>query len=368
MNKIEAMLSNGVDLGVTPSKALKFLDEEASKRETIGQETEPRRYTREYQLDEELGHGVWSTVYRASEVDKPPIPAIAILPPSPPTSPPSKPLASKNKTLAVKKPSRRDAHSILRKEAGVLTYLHFHTEAPTYLVPFFGFDAAQHSIVLEAVPLSLDLYTRSIPKTPLRTKTMFDPVVGAEEWAHLADNLISGLAFLHEQCCVHGDIKPGNILLRHDSSGACKPLYCDFSSSHIVSSAVPPEKIEEVSAVTTDYTAPELLESFYHRNDDRAIATFASDVFALAVTLLFAAIGESPYAGAHMEIQKMGMAKEGLPLEFARRGEQASRVMKGKVVAKALGGGVEKSVENRLAVGEWQGHVQEAIKSWKQGR
>lgn len=327
---------------------------------------EVRQYNKRYELHEQLGHGVWSNVYRASEATKPAL-ITANLPPSPPTSPTIRAAASNMRLIAVKKPSRRDAQKILEKEANILTYLHSHTETSAYLVLFHGFDISQHSIIMEAVPLSLEAHAKAARKQPISTKTMFDPIIGAEQWADLAESLISGLAFLHSKGCVHGDIKPANILLRTDEIGKYTPLYCDFSSSHIATTNTPLNEIEEIGAVTTDYTSPELLESFSNRNTTRVVATYASDVFALAVTLLFAATGESPYAGARIGIQILGMAKEGLPLGFARWGEQASRVMKGRAVAKALGGGLAKEVEERMEVDEWREEVHGVVKHWKEG-
>lgn len=320
----------------------------------------------EYVLHEVLGHGVWSNVYRATELlEKTTNPGIHPL--SPPTSPISGWKADSKKILAIKKPSRRDAHRILENEARTLTFLHSHKEASTYLVSFHGYDTIQTSIVLDAIPMSLETHAKSARKRPLSTKTMFDPIIGAEEWAAMAEHLVAGLAFLHSQDCVHGDIKPANILLKLNENQRLIPSYCDFSSARINSPATPFEEIEEVSAVTADYTSPELLEVLHKPALGRAVVTFASDMFALAVTLLYAALGESPYACARMEIQKLGMAKEGVPLEYARRGEQASRVMEGRAVERALTGGLARDPRTRLGVEGWERDVREVLKIWKEG-
>lgn len=365
-DRAEAIFSIDVNLGVKPSEMLEFKTDQAVKQEALGSDAAPKPCTAKYQLHEELGRGAWSTVYRAVE-NVEPLKPLTSLPPTPPTSPTTGATASSKKVLAVKKPSSRQAHEILEKEAKILTYIHSHADASAYLVPFHGFDAAQHSIVLDAVPLNLEAHAKAATKRPFSTKTMFDPIVGAEEWAGLAEGLICGLAFLHSIGCVHGDIKPANILLRPGSNGGLTPLYCDFSSSHIISSTDAKKEAEEVSAVTTEYLSPELLEALSPRNTERSVATYASDVFALGVTLLFAAIGASPYAGARIASQKLGMAKEGLPFEFARRGEQASRVMKGRAVAKALNGALAKEAERRVVVGEWREEIREVVKSWKDG-
>lgn len=327
---------------------------------------EIRSYSNEYEMHEQLGYGVWSNVYKASEVTK--IPFVeANLPPSPPISPTNVSAASSARVLAVKRPSRRDAHKILEKEAKILTYIHSHKEAADYLVLFHGFDAGQHSIIMDCVTLSLDSHAKAAKKQPTSNETRFDPIIGAEQWAGLAENLISGLAFLHSKDCVHGDIKPANILLRVEEDGSHTPLYCDFSSSHIISPDILTDEIEEVSAVTTDYTSPKLLEALNPRNNARAVATYASDVFALAVTLIFAAIGESPYASARMELQKLEMAKMGLPLRCAWAGDQASRVLMGRAVAMAVKGGLALKVEERLNVEEWRSEVRGVLEGWKEG-
>ena len=353
-----------VNPGRKPPEMLEFKTSPALPQEVLRLEAAPKPYTAGYQLEKELGYGAWSTVYRAVQ-DIEPLKSTTNLPPTPPTSPTSGAAAS-SKVLAVKKPSSRQAHPILLKEAKILTYIHSHASASSYLVPFHGFDSAQHSIVLDAVPLSLEAYAKAATRRPLSTKTMFDPVVGAEEWAGLAERLIDGLAFLHSIGCVHGDIKPANVLLGTESDGKLTPLYCDFSSSHIISGTGEEKEIEEVSAVTTGYLSPELLEALSPRNSDRAVATYSSDVFALGVTLLFAAIGDSPYAGARLASQKLGMAKEGLPIDFARRGEQASRVMKGRAVEKALQGALAKEAEKRVAVAEWRDEIRRVVECWQQ--
>ena len=365
-DRAEAVFSTDLSLGVKPSEMLEYNTDQALKQEALGPDAAPKPCTAKYQLHEELGRGAWSTVYRAVEIGKPSKP-LTSLPPTPPTSPTTGATASSEKILAVKKPTSRQAHKILEKEAKILTYIHSHADASAYLVPFHGFDAAQHSIVLGAVPLTLEAHVKAATKRPLSTKTMFDPIIGAEEWAGLAEALIGGLAFVHSIGCVHGDIKPANILLRPCSNSELTPLYCDFSSSHIISSTDENKEAEEVSAVTTEYLSPELLEALSPRNTERSVATYASDVFALGVTLLFTTIGASPYAGARIASQKLGMAKEGLPFEFARRGEQASRVMKDRAVAKALTGALAKEAGKRVVVEQWREEIREVVKSWEDG-
>ena len=354
--------------GPKRSKALEELGAAGKYLEWL--ETTPKPYRRKYKLldsasssgHEEFGRGVWSVVYRAEGLpDHPLEPEL----PTPPTSPLTQSrLATSYSFFAVKAPLRRDAHQVLDNEARILTYLHQTSDAKDYLVQFHGYDSEQHSIILDAYPLTLATHAKSAlvsTRASFTTKTMLDPVVGRSQWAEIAQGLINGLAFLHNCDCVHGDIKPANILLQPTSSSTFRALYCDFSSSHIFC-PLSSSQIDEVSAVTPDFTSPELLASFYHRDGSRAVATFASDVFALGVTLVVAATGESPYAGARMEFQKLGMAKEGRPIEFARASDQASRVMKGRMVVKSLVRALAKDPVKRVSAMEWKSEVLEALK------
>ncbi|KAK0517222.1 hypothetical protein JMJ35_000377 [Cladonia borealis] len=360
---IESLSSIGVNLGAKPADILNSMAEQA-KEDIPAPDLPPKLYTKRYTLHEELGYGVWSTVYRASEIPEP-----STLPPSPPTSPlngAKQDPKTNQKVLAIKKPSRRDAYPILETEARILTYLHSHPPGSTqHIVPFHGWDPSTHSIILTALPLSLETHAQTLKKTtPLTTKNIFDPILGFPTWTHLTTSLVAGLSFLHSHHCIHGDIKPANILLRPSTSSThsetetetLTPLFCDFSSSHLL----PPQETNPsspspspplISAVSPEYTAPELLSSLAHPTPTHSpIATYSSDIFSLAVTLLFAALGESPYACCKMEMQRLGAAREGRPLEFARRGEGAGRV---RGVEGTLGGALER-VGDRWGVVEWE--------------
>jgi len=151
-------------------------------------------------------------------------------------------------------------------------------------------------------------------------------------------------------------------------------LYCDFSSAQYFPPSADPSTLEEVSAVTTEYTSPELLSSFYTNTSPppRAVATRASDVFALGVTLLFAVTGESPYGAARLEIQKVGFAREGRPVDFVRMGQQGSRVMRNGVVDQVLCGektglgALRKNAEERWDAETWSKFIARVGAEWAQ--
>ena len=358
------------ETGVDAAAELKHLamaEVKGIKGERITWEnTIPRAYNGQYRRcgkgipgTEELGRGVWSVVYRS--VEEYPIHPAA--PPTPPMSPTgdSSPIQG-NKILAVKAPARKDACKILDHEARILTYLHSFPGSTDHLVPFYGYDVPAHSLILSAIPLNLDTHVKAAAKTAranLSTRTMFDPVIGIQEWQSLATALISGLCFLHSHRCIHGDIKPANILLQpSDDDEAYTPLYCDFSSALVTTDPAP----SEITALTQDYSSPELLASLIDSTRP-TLPTPAADVYALAVTLLFAAIGESPYAGAKMEIMKLGMAREGRPLQFAKSGEQAARVRTGGLVERCLAGALAKDDEARWGVMQWKEEVEMVVRS-----
>lgn len=219
---------------------------------------------------------------------------------------------------------------------------------------------------MDAVPLNLDTYAKSCLRNSrlnFSTRTMFDPVCGVPVWQSLAAQLINGLAFLHAESCIHGDIKPANVLLRPneaDQAEAYSALYCDFSSSRIdTQGREESDQAQQLTALTPDFASPELLTSLA---TTAAVVTPASDVYALGVTLVVAAIGTSPFAGAFMEIQKLGMARQGRVLDFAGQSEQGTRAMKGKMVHKWLRGALEKDVEKRSTIEEWKRAVEAGFK------
>ena len=341
-------------------------------------------YEKSYKITDIFGEGCWSKVYRAIEAapDSPPTIPLSSLPPSPPTSPPNVKNVRSSHALAVKTPTGKEAHKILENEAQILTFLRSQANSAAHIVPFHGFETTSNTIVMSALEFNLDDYIKRYRPTQVSTKTMFDPILGIKVWIDLAEQLIDGLAFLHRNGCIHGDIKPANILLQRRQGTdifdyedpqppSCQALYCDFSSSHILrpysdSDSDPPE----VPAVTTDYTAPELLRAFHQPKQPssrtssgsnaglepsarpRAVATVSSDVFALGVTLLSAAIGSSPYGPASP--RKLSLVLEGQPLEFARRGDGFARVKPGKMVDEILKQAVCKDPEQRITSESWK--------------
>ena len=324
------------------------------------EETTPKLFPGTLNLDEVYGYGTWSTVRRATETFSIPASSNLLTPPnSPPRNHPNLTSHATPRIYAVKTPLRRDAHSVLAHEACILTFLHASSPAAsTYILPFYGLLPETQSLVLGAIPLTLEAHARTslhASRENFTTRTMFDPVIGAAQWTSFAKILISGLAFIHSKHCIHGDIKPANVLLSQVSETGFQPLICDFSSSSIVAPGSIRASINKANdAITPAFTAPELLEG-YRPGKGADTATFASDVFSLGVTLLVAAIGDVPYE--KMALQRLIMAREGQPLAFARAGEQGSRVMEGGMVDRVLAGSLARKVEKRLTADEWMKRV-----------
>lgn len=305
-----------------------------------------------------FGYGAWSTVYKATCHNK--VSAEHGL-----LTPPPSPKLNAPILVAVKSPSRKDALPILRSEAQVLTRLSRLDIDERYIAKFHGIIEQECALVLEAHPLSLESHIKSCAEAAREFSTrenMSSPVIGnAEIWLDLAQKLISTLDWLHnEAMTVHGDIKPGNVLLKPESNPSSfpyRPLLIDFSSSQDLNTHQVTQNT--LSAVTLEYTAPELL-SVRVLTDPNSTATAASDVFSLAVTLLVAATGQtSVYPGCN-DFQKRHFAQSGnLILSNVRN--FSNRMPRHGVVSRVLERAVLKKDMGRIGTSAWKELVEETI-------
>ncbi|KAK5057755.1 hypothetical protein LTR84_011756 [Exophiala bonariae] len=277
-------------------------------------------------------------------------------------TPPHSPIQTNPILVAVKKPNRRDATEILRSEAKTLGYLQTLPDSERFVVPFYG--VIDHStLVLGAIPYSLEDHIRKRASEQASNWTSTEPVLGSTTcWLDLAHKLTTALAWLHTEAgVVHGDLKPGNVLLSPvpsssnnqpdpESSFPYAPILTDFSSSQLLPTPQtphPPLTPNTLSAITREYTAPELLSSSVLR-DPSSTATRATDVFSLAVTLLVAATGQLlVYPGSVFQRQAMATQGWGV-LGLVRNGDGGLRVPRGGVVERVLESAVRRRPEERV--------------------
>src|SRR5437764_1475976 len=128
--------------------------------------------------------------------------------------------------------------------------------------------------------LVLDLVNGQDLRRRLRTDGPLPPAVAADVVAQIAD----ALAYLHGRGIVHGDIKPGNILVPVDGSPV---RLTDFG----VARPVPADGADAVRAThaTPEYVSPEIIAGRAPRA--------AADVYALGIVLYELLCGRSPYRG-----------------------------------------------------------------------
>ena len=270
-----------------------------------------------------LGTGLWSRVYRVEPRAKSP----RLQRPGPLT-PPATPYnsaraASTVSLFAVKVPVRLDAKAVLHQEAKTLTQLQRHVGCSQYIVPFLGLDARNGALVSEAViGGSLeDLTNRLRHMTELSRHLELVSI-----FPGLANDLISGLEFIHSAGFIHADIKPANILLDisdHYSLPApvIRARYIDFSAAFPASN---PDACTNAGG-TWAFMAPEQLRM----QKDLNTPTFASDVWSLGITLLSVIVGGSPYLAASggNAFREREAIKAADPLAFARMDPVAAKRM-----------------------------------------
>lgn len=294
-----------------------------------------------------LGSGAWSAVVRGT-------------------------LASKEgkTTVAIKKPCYPGADKVLRQEAEILAYIT--AAAPSdSIVKFFGFEPTTSTVVMEYVPgMTLADYARGSRrkraelKSGLTTAVKSQPVMGLSKWLDLSIQLVDTFVHLKRTGVVHGDVTWHNVLIKEsqtESGVELIPVVIDFSSGHL---DVEGHRPGPVSATTTAFCSPELLEAHIRRpitpplspadkpaqDDHGPCPTYASDLYGLAMTLLSAAIGTEVYenAGRHGGIY----ARQGQPLEWVRNGEAFLIVGVRTALSKSLMGCFGRVAEKRVAVEE----------------
>jgi serine/threonine protein kinase/tetratricopeptide (TPR) repeat protein len=105
-----------------------------------------------------------------------------------------------------------------------------------------------------------------------------------DEAAAIARQICAGLAQAHRQGVIHGDIKPGNIILSKTPAGGIRAVITDFGLAKVA--APDGSRVVSPRGGTRDYMAPELLLG------ERA--SIASDLYALGILFHAMLAGRTP--------------------------------------------------------------------------
>ena len=99
--------------------------------------------------------------------------------------------------------------------------------------------------------------------------------MSVEQWVRITQRVAEGIHEAHRLGLVHGDLKPGNVLVVEEADGAWHPYVLDFGIAREL--AAPGATVTTVIAGTPAYMAPEQVRG---EAPDRR-----TDVYALGVTL-----------------------------------------------------------------------------------
>lgn len=173
-----------------------------------------------------------------------------------------------------------------------------------------------HSNVMRSFEFFEDNSTGYIVLEFIAGADLQDIVANQPDWLEpfqiirIAGCLSEGLAYLHRNGVVHGDIAPDNILMR----GPADPVLIDFGSSLFGDEeeieSRPPARLR---AVKDGYSAPEIYDRMIH-------PSAASDIYSLGATLHFMIDGSPPQV-SNGEITETSVKRgltniEGFPAEF----------------------------------------------------
>jgi hypothetical protein len=326
-----------------------------------------------------IGTGAWSTVYLASAAQSV-LEELAISPAltkqtSRDMSPPLTPVHSRGSSIsksyppipsvyAVKVPYEKSAHRVLTEEGRILSYLSRFPSAEKYIVPYYGQDARTDALIMGYMPSTLD----NLITADLNTRDESDrAAMLADVFPHIACNLLDGLAWLQDKVCIHGDIKPSNILIAtNPSTHTPHAVFADFSAAMLPSSPSESGKkqTKPLGGATWDFMAPSQLTSI-------STPTSEADVWSLAMTLLILVTGASPYERvAPNATLKREILKQGAPLDYVSAGQNGVRsVIRLGGLSRGLGFNVKKWLGrvlvreegSRMDMSEWREDLGDAL-------
>jgi serine/threonine protein kinase len=108
------------------------------------------------------------------------------------------------------------------------------------------------------------------------------------------EGVAAALDYAHSQGVLHLDLKPANVSLHHDSTGAMEVRILDFGLAQFTAHEADADSRESPLAGTPAYLAPELL-------DGKAPGT-AADIYAFGVLMYETLAGRPPFEGSIAEV------------------------------------------------------------------
>lgn len=318
-----------------------------------------------------IGSGVWSDVYLATSGLATPADQPFLLPPSATKLSPITTVRSHDSAIgmypfpavpplyAIKAPASTSSRKVLKEEAKILSYLSQFPDSDDHIVQFFGLDTRNNALVLKAMDSTLEDWIKN------NLNNLNEDVRATELAAvfpRLALALIDSLIWMQDKNCVHADIKPANILATatpSDRPSVPGTVFSDFSSTILTAPNIEVHNASPLGAGTWDYLDPSLLSS-----SAPAEPSAATDLWSLAITLLFLVIGASPFdAFRRNKYQQREMIKSGCPLQCLAYDDSGIRnVHRMMDLSRALGLDLDKwfsrvlvkDVGRRVDVGEWR--------------
>ena len=107
----------------------------------------------------------------------------------------------------------------------------------------------------------------------------------ADEIRYIFSQVVNAVAYFHEQGIVHQDLKPQNILMRHNGTA----LIADFGVGHSFQS-------QARVFGTPAFQAPEVID----RSPSDDVSPGKEDVWSLGITLYYLSFGVFPFTGANI--------------------------------------------------------------------
>lgn len=193
-------------------------------------------------------------------------------------------------------------------EVSILSYF----SGNQYFAQIVGYMTKERALCMEYYPLG-----------PLsrwvRMKTDTQPPYNPSVIHSFAVDILTALAYMHQQGFVHADIKPDNILLKQMDASSYRCILTDFGSTKVVDSKsllVSSFFVKQAVEATPAYAPPEILEQIL-KNEASSTAEISAqeiksiDVYSFGMVLHEMLFQDAPYAPERDAIKIMNMVVVG---------------------------------------------------------